>query len=335
MHQALFGIKKRSFWFPKESWGIILIFFISLAAKGLGTWFPLVGSLLFAIFIGAVFQNTLKLPSTINPGIQFTIKKMLKLAIVFLGVSLSLTDILIIGQKALWIIFLSVSIGILVTYFVGKLMGIDKRLSLLIGIGTSICGATAISCVKGIVGSKDNETAYALTTIVFFNLIAFVTYPIIGHLIPLSEVSFGIWAGTAVHDTSSAVAVGYAYGEKAGEVATTVKLARTLFLIPLMFCLPFILKNNEGTTNKSDYKKAIPWFVLLFLGVSLLHTFELIPVVFETYMKSSSKYIIIMVMAAVGLQVKIKDIIQLGFKPLLTGLIASLTCAVISLFFIM
>jgi uncharacterized integral membrane protein (TIGR00698 family) len=326
--------RQKDSFLPKEVWGMIIIVLISLLSKSLGSLFPLIGGLLFAIMIGAILQNTTKLPEAFNPGINFTLKVLLKVAIVFLGVGLSLYDILDIGQKALWIIFFSVSIGITMTYFVGKWLRIDKRLTLLIGIGTSICGATAISAVKGIVGAKEDETAYALSTIVFFNLIAFVTYPIIGHLLHISELSFGIWAGTAVHDTSSAVAVGYAFGNEAGEVATTVKLARTLFLIPVMFILPFILRRKTRTVD-TNYKKAFPWFVFLFLSVSVLHTFGLIPVFIESYLTSTSKFMIIMVMAAVGLQVRVKDIIQLGYKPLLTGFIASITCAVISLLLIL
>jgi uncharacterized integral membrane protein (TIGR00698 family) len=313
--------------------GLLFIFLISLIAKGLGTWFPLVGSLLFAILIGVTLRNTTNLTSSWQAGIQFTLKRLLKVAIVFLGVGLSLLEIMKIGQSALWIIFVSVVVGISVTYAVGKLLGINPRLSLLIGIGTSICGATAISAVKGIIGAKENETAYALSTIVFFNLVAFITFPLIGHLLGLSQVSFGIWAGTAVHDTSSAVAVGYSYGDHAGEAATTVKLARTLFLIPVMFLLPFMLK-SETPSEGSTYRKAFPWFVLMFLGVSILHTIGVIPDILEDILRSLSKFMIIMVMAAVGLQVSMKDLSKLGFKPLLTGLIASITCAVISLLFI-
>ncbi|MGR3763945.1 YeiH family protein [Rossellomorea sp. NS-SX7] len=318
---------------PKETIGLVFILLISIIAKVLGSWFPLAGSLLFAILIGVILRNTIELPNSWQPGIQFTIKKLLKVAIVFLGVGLSLLEIMEIGQSALWIIFISVTAGISVTYAVGKMLGIQTRLSLLIGIGTSICGATAISAVKGVIGAKENETAYALTTIVFFNLIAFISYPFIGHLLELSQAAFGIWAGVSVHDTSSAVAVGYSYGDRSGEVATTVKLARTLFLIPVMFLLPFILKNE--TPSASSFKQAFPWFVLMFLGVSVLHTIGVIPEFIEGILRSLSKFMIIMVMAAVGLQVSLKDLSNLGFKPLFTGLIASITCAVISLLFIL
>jgi uncharacterized integral membrane protein (TIGR00698 family) len=319
---------------PKETIGIVFILIISMISKVLGSWFPLAGSLLFAIIIGMILRNAINLPCSWDPGIQFTLKKLLKVAIVFLGVGLSLLEIMKIGQSALWIIFISVTVGISVTYAVGRLLGINTRLSLLIGIGTSICGATAISAVKGIIGAKENETAYALSTIVFFNIIAFIFYPIIGHLLGLSQQAFGIWAGTAVHDTSSAVAVGYSYGDISGEVATTVKLARTLFLIPVMFLLPFMLR-DEASAGAVSLKKAFPWFIFLFLGVSILHTIGVIPVFVEETLNSLSKFMIIMVMAAVGLGVRLKDLSQLGFKPLLTGLIASVTCAVISLFFIL
>jgi uncharacterized integral membrane protein (TIGR00698 family) len=319
---------------PKEAAGLLIILVISIFAKGLESWFPLVGSLLFAIIIGILLRNTIALPESWTPGIQFTLKRLLKVAIVFLGAGLSLVEILSIGQSALWVIFISVATGISVTCIVGKLLGIHPRLSLLIGIGTSICGATAISAVKGIIGAEENETAYALLTIVVFNLIAFIFFPVIGHLLGLPQTSFGIWSGTAVHDTSSAVALGYRYGEHAGGVATTVKLGRTLFLIPVMFLLPFILK-NETTSEGSSYKQAFPWFVLLFLGISVLHTFGVIPGILEDTLKSGSKFMIIMVMAAVGLQVSLKDLSMLGFKPLFTGLIASVSCAVISLLLIL
>ncbi|WP_246288767.1 YeiH family protein [Bacillus haikouensis] len=279
-------------------------------------------------------RNTIALPESWTPGIQFTLKRLLKVAIVFLGAGLSLVEILSIGQSALWVIFISVATGISVTCIVGKSLGIHPRLSLLIGIGTSICGATAISAVKGIIGAEENETAIALSTIVVFNLIAFIFFPVIGHLLGLPQTSFGIWSGTAVHDTSSAVAHGYRYGEHVGGVATTVKLGRTLFLIPVMFLLPFILK-NETTSEGSSYKQAFPWFVLLFLGISVLHTFGVIPGILEDTLKSGSKFMIIMVMAAVGLQVSLKDLSMLGFKPLFTGLIASVSCAVISLLLIL
>ncbi|MGD7023124.1 YeiH family protein [Rossellomorea vietnamensis] len=319
---------------PQWSSGILLLLIIAGAAKYLGTLFPLVGSILFAIILGIAINNTVGVHAGFQPGLSLTLKKLLKAAVVMLGVSLSFSDILLIGRQSLWIILVSVILGIVMTVWAGSLLKMDRKLSLLIGVGTSICGATAISAVKGVIDSDDNETAYAISIIVFFNLIAFFLYPMIGHVLDLNSMSFGIWAGTAVHDTSSAIAVGYVYGNEAGQVATTVKLARTLFLLPLILLLPLLLKTEKPTGSKAA-RKAFPWFVLLFLAVSIVNSFGIIPGAVEEAVTDTAKFIIIMVMAAVGLQVNLKQFAKLGWKPLIAGLAASLTVSVVSLVMIL
>ncbi|WP_409253049.1 YeiH family protein [Bacillus sp. SCS-153A] len=320
--------------FPKWGSGVLLLAGIAGASKYLGSLFPLVGSILFAIMIGIIINNTTGVHQVFQPGLSLTLKKLLKAAVVMLGVSLSFADILYIGRQSLLIILVSVILGIVITVWFGKLLKMDRKLTLLIGVGTSICGATAISAVKGVIDSDDNETAYAISIIVFFNLIAFFLYPVIGHILDLTSTSFGIWAGTAVHDTSSSIAVGYVYGNEAGQVATTVKLARTLFLLPLILVLPLLLKSEKQNGSQAA-KKAFPWFVLLFLGVSVINSFGVIPSSLEEIVTETAKFIIIMVMGAVGLQVNLKQFAKLGFKPLIAGLVASVTVSVISLIMIL
>ncbi|MGM0846157.1 MAG: YeiH family protein [Bacillota bacterium] len=335
MNHLQYGYKKKSAArLPQWSSGILLLLIIAGAAKYLGTIFPLLGSILFAIILGIVINNTVGVHAVFQPGLSFTLKKLLKAAVVMLGVSLSFADILLIGRQSLWIILVSVILGIVMTVWVGNLLKMDRKLSLLIGVGTSICGATAISAVKGVIDSDDNETAYAISIIVFFNLIAFFFYPVIGHMLDLDSISFGIWAGTAVHDTSSAIAVGYVYGNEAGQVATTVKLARTLFLLPVILVLPLLLKTDKQSGSMAA-KKAFPWFVLLFLAVSAVNSFGIIPLTVEETVTDTAKFIIIMVMGAVGLQVNLKQFVKLGFKPLIAGGVASVTVSVISLFMIL
>jgi uncharacterized integral membrane protein (TIGR00698 family) len=315
---------------PNWSSGVLLLLIIAGIAKYFGTLFPLVGSILFAIIIGISVNNTIGVHAVFQPGLKLTLKKLLKAAVVMLGVSLSFMDILLIGKQSLLVIVVSVVLGIVMTIWFGKLLKMDRKLALLIGVGTSICGATAISAVKGVIDSDDNETAYAISIIVFFNLIAFFLYPVFGHLLDLSSTAFGIWAGTAVHDTSSSIAVGYVYGNEAGQVATTVKLARTLFLLPLIMVLPLLLKSDKQT-GAGAAKKAFPWFVIWFLVVSIVNSFGIIPAFIEETVTDTAKFIIIMVMGAVGLQVNLKQFAKLGFKPLITGLVASLTVSIISL----
>lgn len=315
--------------------GIILVVVIAVVSHYLGSLFPLIGSILFAILFGLLIRNIWGVSIKYESGLKFIVSKLLKVAVVLLGVGLNLNAIVKIGQQSLWIVITSVILGIGLTYWFGRLLKLDRTLTLMIGIGTSICGATAISCVKGILEAKDDETAYAISTIVFFNLLAFFVYPIVGHIFNFDPVAFGIWAGTAVHDTSSAVAVGFAYSSEAGNVATTVKLARTLFLLPLILILPFLMGGQPKGNVKQSLKHAFPWFIVWFLLMSVLNSFGLFPTWVQSVSSNLAKFMIVMVMAAVGLQVNIKGFVKLGFKPFLTGLFAATAVSIISLMMIL
>lgn len=314
--------------------GILLVAIVAIIANYLGGKFPLIGGILFAILIGIIVKNTVGISNTFNLGLNFAVKKLLKFAVILLGVSLNLNAILKIGQQSLLVVLASVILGIGLTVLFGKLLKLDKTLTLMIGVGTSICGATAISCVKGILEAKDDETAYAISTIVFFNLMAFFVYPVVGHFFQFGALPFGIWAGTAVHDTSSAVAVGFAYSNEAGEIATTVKLARTLFLLPLIMILPFLMNNRKKGSVKESIKNAFPWFIVWFLLMSIFNSIGWVPVKVQDISNDAAKFMIVMVMGAVGMQVNLKGFAKLGIKPFLTGLFASITVSAVSLLMI-
>ncbi len=318
----------------KRTSGIILVVAIAIIAQFLGGLFPLIGGILFAIIIGIILNNTIGVKSNFESGLSFVIKDLLKLAVIFLGAGLNLNAIIKVGQQSIVVVFVSVILGIGLTFWFGKLLKLERTLTLMIGVGTSICGATAISCVKGVLEAKDDETAYAISTIVFFNLIAFFVYPVVGHLFQLDDLSFGIWTGTAVHDTSSAVAVGFAYSDEAGEIATTVKLARTLFLLPVIIILPLLMNNRKKGSIQQSLKEAFPWFIVWFLSMSILNSIGLIPVIVQELSSEIAKFIIIMVMAAVGMQVNLKGFAKIGIKPFLTGLFASITVSLMSLLMI-
>lgn len=318
----------------KRAKGIILVVVIAIIAQFLGGLFPLIGGILFAIIIGIILKNTVGIKPTFDAGLSFVIKDLLKLAVIFLGASLNLNAIIKVGQQSILVVLVSVILGIGLTFWFGKLLKLDRTLTLMIGVGSSICGATAISCVKGVLEAKDDETAYAISTIVFFNLIAFFVYPVVGHLFQLDDLSFGIWTGTAVHDTSSAVAVGFAYSNEAGEIATTVKLARTLFLLPVIIILPFLMSNRKKVSVKQSLKEAFPWFIVWFLAMSILNSIGWIPLNVQELSSDLAKFLIIMVMAAVGMQVNLKGFARIGIKPFLTGLFASITVSLLSLLMI-
>jgi len=323
-------INKLSGYFP----GIILVTIISFISKELGNVYPLVGSVVIAIFIGALIRNGFSLNEVYLKGVNFTLKRVLKVAIIILGVSLSFKEVTQIGYNAIIVVLGVVIFGILLTKLIGKLLKIDDELGLLIGIGTSICGATAITASKEVIKAKEIHTAYAISTIFLFNLIATILYPWIGHIFNMPETMFGIWDGTAVHDTSSVVAIGYMYGNESGEIATTVKLVRTMFLLPLILIISVWQTNKEIKNKKSkiaELKKIFPWFILGFLGMSLLNSFGFFNEGIKSSLVDIAKYLILMVMASVGLQVEIKKFLKLGAKPLITGLIASVFVSALSI----
>ncbi|WP_417897166.1 putative sulfate exporter family transporter [Bacillus haimaensis] len=322
-------IHKLPAWLP----GTIYAFLIAIAGKAFGNLFPAIGGVIFALLLGIVLRNSLKLNERFLPGIQFVVKKLLKVAIVLLGATLSIGSILDIGSQSIFIILLVVSGGILVTILAGKFLKIDKMLSLLIGVGTSICGATAISVVKGVVQSKETVTAYAISTIFFFNILATLLYPWIGQWLDLTVLQFGIWIGTSIHDTSSVVAVGYLVGEDVGEVATTVKLVRTLFILPLVLAISFIIVNKSD--KSASIKGAFPLFIIGFLVMSTFFSVGVVSQGVSAWLGSVAKFLIIMVMAGVGLQVEWRKFRALGLKPFIAGFIASVFVATLSLIYVL
>jgi uncharacterized integral membrane protein (TIGR00698 family) len=315
--------------------GVVMVFLIAYISHSVGKDIPLVGTTVTAIIIGILIRNFIGVPVVFNPGIQYSLKSILKIAIILLGTSLNLWSIFVIGSKSILPILAVVLLGILLTFYIGKWMGLSGNIPILIGIGTAICGATAIATVSPIIESKEEETAFAITTIFIFNIIAVIFYPILGTLLEMNNEVFGMWAGTAIHDTSSVVAAGYAYNNEAGGIAAVVKLTRTLFLLPLAIILG-VYMSMQMTKGKSQGKKVkltkiFPWFLLGFLGMSLLNTFNLFSDSVVDMVTFISKFMILMAMASVGLGADFKKIRKIGMKPVFLGLIASVIVAVVSI----
>ena len=316
--------------------GVGLSLLIASVAYFIGKAFPAVGGVIIALLIGIIVRNTVKLPESFNKGINFVVKVLLKVAIVLLGATLSIGSMIHAGTHAIVPIVIVVVGGIVIAIVFGRIFKVNNTLNLLIGVGTSICGATAISVVKGVVQAKEAIIAYAITTIFLFNIIATIFYPLIGQWLQLSSIQFGIWVGTSIHDTSSVVAVGYLIGDEVGEIATTVKLVRTLFILPLVLILSFVFtRKMKSTEQKFSIKQAFPMFILGFLAMSFFYSFGYIPEDYSITLGMIAKFIIIMVMASVGLQVNWSKFKSLGVKPILVGLIASVFVASISLWYVL
>jgi uncharacterized membrane protein YadS len=224
-------------WLRKNGPGLALVFGLSCIAAWLGSLLPVVGGPVFGILIGMLIGNTWGRPAPAVPGILFSSKKVLQWAVIVLGAGISLGQVWQTGVESLAVMLITLAAAFLAAYGFGRWMGVPSNLKSLIGVGTAICGGSAIAAVSPIVEAKEEEIAYSISTIFLFNVIAVLIFPALGHWMGFSDEAFGLWAGTAINDTSSVVAAGYVYSDAAGEYATIVKLTRTMMIIPI--CLVF------------------------------------------------------------------------------------------------
>ena len=324
-------------WFKEHFIGIFISLLLALVATKLGTLFPIIGGPVFGIVLGIIINNTLGKPKAAYKGIAFTSKKILQWAIIVLGAGLNLMQVLNTGLTSFSVMIFTLSAAFITAYAFGKLLGIPNNLRTLIGVGTAICGGSAIAAISPIIEAEDTEIAYSVSTIFLYNIIAVLVFPPIGHIIGFSDKAFGLWAGTAINDTSSVVAAGYAFSNAAGAYATIVKLTRTTMIIPISLIFAFITsykKKKESTKDsKVNYniKKIFPWFILGFLLASLLNTMGLFTGASIKYINLTAKFMIVMALSAIGLNTNFKAIIKNGLKPMLLGLIVWFSVAIVSI----
>ena len=210
----------------------------------------IIGASVIALLLGMLINSFCK-PTWLAPGLKFTSKKILKLAIILLGASLSVNVILSVGKMSLMVMVFTLLTCFGGGYLVGKALGLNWKLSNLISAGTGICGGSAIAAIAPVIDAEDKDIAYAMSATFLFDMAMIVLFPIMGRWMGLSDMAYGLWAGTAVNDTSSVVAAGYAFSEGAGDFATMVKLTRTLSIIPTVLVFTFI---NLRAIKKGRYR---------------------------------------------------------------------------------
>ena len=228
-------------------------------------------------------------------------------------------------------------------YFIGRALGLNWKLSNLISAGTGICGGSAIAAIAPTIDADDNDVAYAMSATFLFDMAMIVLFPIMGRAIGMSDQAFGIWAGTAVNDTSSVVATGYAFSEAAGDFATMVKLTRTLAIIPTVMTFALIqlnIKRKEAAANMQDGSalkakvsigKIFPWFILGFLAMSAVASIFPIPAHVVSGTKAASKFLMVCALAAIGLNTSFASMKKAGIRPMIHGFIISALVVIVAL----
>ena len=319
-------------WVGAVAPGLLLAVTLAAAARLVSPIVKPVPDVVLALVAGIVIRNTIR-ATPAEPGTKFVMHFVLRGAIVLIGASVTLQSVAGRGWSAFGLIAGLVAFAFALGLVLSRLTRLSATLGILVGAGTAICGATAILVVSPIVRAKASETAYAVATIFTFNLLALVTYPIIGHWLNLGQTTFGTWVGTAVNDTSIVVATGFAYGQAAGAAATITKLTRTLLLLPLVVLIAtfYGLRGEGGISRLAAIRRAIPWFVLGFLGLAAVRTAGLIPPGLLSLMAAGASFGIVMVLASVGLNVDLRSIARIGYKALAVGLVLGAVMSVISL----
>lgn len=328
----------------KNAKGMLLCFLIALPSFILGKLYPIIGGPVIAIIVGMVVTLFLKDRRSFEAGIKFTSKKILQYAVILLGFGLNLSVILKTGKQSLPIIIATISASLLISYVLHKWMNIPEKISTLIGVGSSICGGSAIAATAPVIDADDEEVAQAISVIFFFNVLAAIIFPNFGALLGFSQSTgeaFGIFAGTAINDTSSVTAAAatwdsmYNLGSATLDKAVTVKLTRTLAIIPITLILAFLRsKKAKHEASNVSLKQIFPFFILYFVGASIITTVAVnfgVPMEIFSPIKEVSKFFIILAMAAIGLNTNIVKLIKTGGKPIIMGLCCWIGITVVSL----
>jgi len=320
--------------------GLALATAVAAVATGFGKVFPIIGGPVTGIIIGVAVAAAVKPGARLKPGIVFSSKTVLQASVVLLGTQLSLSQIVHVGGSSLPVMLGSLAMCLVSAYWIGRWLGIIGDLRTLIGVGTSICGASAIAAVTPVIGAASVEVAYAMSTIFVFNVAAVLAFPAIGHLLGLSQHSFGLFAGTAVNDMSSVVATATTYGDAATDYAVVVKLTRTLLIIPICFGLTALVarraRHNARRAAEVDgiptasirlstrasivrAGRLVPVFLIGFLILATANSVGLIPSAAHAGLSEVSIFLITVALSAIGLSTDIGGLRRTGPRPLILG----------------
>lgn len=312
--------------------GLLACVALAIVAEVLGARVPLVGAPVFAIVLGVAIAAVRPLAPFWTAGTAFAAKTVLQWSIVLLGAQLSLGEIASGGRAALPVMLGTFVLVLALAYVAGRALALDRDLRRLLAVGTAICGGSAIAALASVVDVDRSDVAYALATIFFFNVVAVLTFPALGHALGLSQSAFGLWAGTAINDTSSVVAAAFAYGHAAGNSAVVVKLTRTLLIVPVVgfYALRRIAERREGD-KPVPWMAVVPWFILWFLAAAALDTAGAIPPAWHEPIQRVALFTIVVALAGVGLSSDLERIKAAGLRPLALGAILWIAIAMGSL----
>ena len=317
--------------------GISCVAAVATGATMLGGVAPVVGAPVFAIVSGIAIAVARPPAARLRPGITLASKKVLQSSIVLMGLGLSLGQVLSTGARSLPVLLGTLAAALGMAWVAGRLLGVRGDMRILIGVGTAVCGASAIAATDAVIGADEADVSYSVATIFTFNVAAVLLFPSLGHVLGLSQHSFGLWAGTAINDLSSVVAASTIYGHAAASYGVIVKLTRTLAIIPICLGLAAVRsRRGEGATGQPVARKAatrriVPVFIVAFLAAVAANTIGLVPAAFHHGLSDMSTWMITAALAAIGLSTDVRHIRRTGLRPLALGAVLWVSVGLTSL----
>lgn len=294
----------------------------------------ILGTTLISLLLGMLLNPLVSRYEFFNTGLNFASKKILRAGIIVAGITLSFPEVFKAGKYALILMLFTLTTSFGVGYLCMKIFKINWKLAGLLSVSTAICGGTAVATLGPTIRAENRDIAYAISSTFIFDIITVIAFPWIGQLLGLSDTSYGLWVGTAVNDTSSVVAAGYAFSDAAGSLATIVKLTRTLFIVPIVLIFSWIYTKKEAsqTATKVSVRKIFPWFILLFLAVVGIRSTGIVPDNVVIGLSTLSKFFLSTALAAIGLKTSFKEVASAGIKPMIAGVIIDTSVVFVSLF---
>ncbi|GAA4915199.1 putative integral membrane protein (TIGR00698 family) [Actinomycetospora succinea] len=315
--------------------GLLLALAVAAVATPLGHLVPVVGGPVLAIVLGVGVGAVVRPGARLRPGLAVASRPLLQVAIVLLGATLSLQQVATVGLGSLPVMLGTLAVALGGAWVLGRALGVRGHTQVLIGVGTGICGASAIAATTAVLRPRDHEVAYALGTIFVFNVVAVLAFPPLGHALGMDAQSFGLWAGTAVNDTSSVLAAAFSFGADAGPYATVVKLTRTLTLVPIVLVLAVWSARRsggeQGERTALPWAKVVPWFLVAFVAASALDTLGAVPATWHGGITTAGTFLITTALAGIGLALRPGDLRRAGVRPLLLGAVLWVLVAASSL----
>jgi uncharacterized integral membrane protein (TIGR00698 family) len=306
--------------------GLLLTTAIAALAYGLreipgaDTFSPMI----LAILLGILFHNIVGTPARARGGVVFSLRRILRLAIILLGLQLTASQVVAVGGTGIGIIVVTLVATFTLTKAMGRVLGVERKLAELIAAGTSVCGASAVIATNTVTEGSDEDVAYAVACVTVFGTLSMFLYPVLGTLIHLDMHHYGLWAGSSIHEIAQVVAAAFQHGKEAGDFGTIAKLSRVMLLAPLVMTLGIIaVRRGSGASGaKAGRKTPMPWFVLGFIAMIGVNSLGIVPVDATHAVTPVTTFLLTMALAAMGLETDIRKLKAKGVRPLALGALA-------------